>query len=146
LNKSHAVRKAMAAPRRVVPIARPATAPLVRPLSLLFPWSALALCGSGGGDGAVDVGNADESGVVVIVSTVVGRDVDSCAYEVSWLLGMLDALVTAPTVLPVCVGAGQTTDEEVVDSGIPFVPWIGVEIATGVVVKTQAGSLPQTTL
>jgi hypothetical protein len=74
LNRNHAVRKAMAAPRRVVPIATPATAPLVRPLSLLFPWTALTLCGSGGGvdiDGTVDVGSADESGEVV-VSTVVG--------------------------------------------------------------------------
>ena len=64
----------MAAPRRVVPIARPATAPLLSPLSLLFPFTALTLCVSGGRvttGGAVGVGSAEESGIVV-VSTVVG--------------------------------------------------------------------------
>lgn len=92
----------MAAPRRVVPIARPATAPLLSPLSLLFPFTALTLCVSGGRvitDGAVDVGSADESGVVV-VNTVVGKIVVRLVHEEPSLLYIIDALVTGPTLLP----------------------------------------------
>ena len=92
----------MAAPRSVVPIARPATAPLLSPLSLLFPFTALTLCVSGGRvitDGAVDVGSADESGVVV-VNAVSGNIVVRLVHEVPSLLYIIDALVTGPGIFP----------------------------------------------
>jgi hypothetical protein len=92
----------MAAPRRVVPIARPATAPLVSPLSLLSPWTALTSCASGGRvttDRAVDVGSADEARAIV-VSTVVGKDVERLVYEVPSSLYIIDAIVTGPTTVP----------------------------------------------
>lgn len=62
----------MRAPRKVVPMARPATAALLSPLSLLLSAFAYGVSGERVTSGrAVDMGGAEEAGVVDVVSSAV---------------------------------------------------------------------------